>query len=380
MTDRWAAEVFPPGIFIKEELEARGWTQEDLADILGRDSRLVSEIITAKRSITPDTAKELGEAFGTGGQYWMNLQAAYQLWQRKPRNGEIARRAKIYAKAPIKLMIRRNWIEASENVDILERRILDFYGINNLDEEPSIPAAARTGTKYYKQLSLEQRAWLFRARHLAGAVSAQKFTDSRLHNGLKQLRALSEYPEETRRIPRILAEAGVRFLIIEHLPGTKIDGVCFWMNETSPVVVLSFRYNRIDWFWHTLMHEMKHVANRDGLRQPIILDSDLMSPKNGSGDERPEREKMADKYASDFLVPTAELDDFIVRHRPLYSTDKIIRFAARLKVHAGIVVGQLQFRREIPYAHSRELLVPIRDIVTATALTDGWGHIPPADL
>lgn len=380
MTDRWAADVFPPGVFIKEELEARGWTQEDLVDILGRDSKLVSDIVNAKRSITPETAAALGEAFGTGGEYWMNLQTSYQLWQTKPRNGDIARRAKIYAKAPIKLMVRRNWIEDSENVDVLERQILYFYGISNLNEEPSIPVAARTGTAYYEELSLEQRAWLFRVRHLATAVSAKKFTESRLNSGLKRLRALSEYAEEPRRVPAVLADAGVRFLIVEHLPRTKIDGVCFWLNETSPVVALSFRYNRIDWFWHTLMHEMKHVANRDGLRDLITLDSDLMSPKNDPGDDRPEREKAADKYAADFLVPSAELGNFMARCRPLYSTDKIVRFAARIHVHPGIVVGQLQFRKEIPYAHSRDLLVPVRDVVTASALTDGWGHMPPANL
>lgn len=78
MTDRVSAEVFPPGEFIKEEIEARNWTQNDLAEMLGLIPRLVSEIIAGKRSITPNTAKRLADAFGTSAQLWMNLDRAYQ--------------------------------------------------------------------------------------------------------------------------------------------------------------------------------------------------------------------------------------------------------------------------------------------------------------
>ncbi len=79
MKDKMPAETFPPGEFVRDELEARGWTQEDLAEIMGRDLRLVNEIITGKRSITPDTARGLGEALDTSGQYWMNIQSSFQL-------------------------------------------------------------------------------------------------------------------------------------------------------------------------------------------------------------------------------------------------------------------------------------------------------------
>ena len=73
------AEVFPPGEFVREELEARGWTQEDLAEILGRPLRLVNEVIMAKRGITPETANGLAAAFGTSPQVWMNLESIYRL-------------------------------------------------------------------------------------------------------------------------------------------------------------------------------------------------------------------------------------------------------------------------------------------------------------
>jgi HTH-type transcriptional regulator/antitoxin HigA len=103
-----AAEVFPPGELLREELEARGWTQADLAEILGRPPRLVSEIIRGKRSITPETAKGLAEALGTSPQLWMNLESAYQLSKVRQEDNSVAKRARLFEKAPIKDMVRRN--------------------------------------------------------------------------------------------------------------------------------------------------------------------------------------------------------------------------------------------------------------------------------
>jgi addiction module HigA family antidote len=100
MGGRIPAEVFPPGEFIREELEARGWTQTDLAEILGRPFRLVNEIISGKRSITPETAVGLGQAFGTGPQFWMNLESSYRLSLVKGEDHDVSRRAKRLAESP----------------------------------------------------------------------------------------------------------------------------------------------------------------------------------------------------------------------------------------------------------------------------------------
>ena len=134
--NRTMAEVFPPGAYIKEELEAREWTQAELAEILGRPPRLVSEIITGKRSISPETARGLAAAFGTTPQLWMNLESSYQLSRVKNDDSAVARRARLYEKAPVKEMVRRRWIEASSSVDVLEKRVFDFFGLQSIDEEP----------------------------------------------------------------------------------------------------------------------------------------------------------------------------------------------------------------------------------------------------
>ena len=73
MGDRRPAEVFHPGEHLLDELEARGWTQTEFAEIIGRPLRLVNEIINGKRGITPETAREFAAALGTSAEFWMNL-------------------------------------------------------------------------------------------------------------------------------------------------------------------------------------------------------------------------------------------------------------------------------------------------------------------
>ena len=95
MSDRIPAEVFPPGEFIRDEIEARGWTQAELAKILGRPLKTVSDILLGKRKITPETAHGLGEAFGVDPQFWLNLESAYKLSLVRTQKGDVAVRAKL---------------------------------------------------------------------------------------------------------------------------------------------------------------------------------------------------------------------------------------------------------------------------------------------
>jgi HTH-type transcriptional regulator/antitoxin HigA len=308
----------------------------------------------------------------------MNLESAFRLSQVKPRDDMVARRAKLHSIAPIKEMIRRGWIEHSPNIDVLEERVMAFFSIKSLDEKPSvIPHAADKSTSY-ETTAMTQCAWLIRARELASAVSAAPYTERRLRDRLGQLRTLASDREEARHAPRILADAGVRLVLVEALPGSKIDGAAFWLDTKSPVIALSMRFDRVDGFWHTLIHELMHIVHKDVTSndEPLV-DMNLVGESAAEASKKSELEQRANREAAEFLVPQAQLTSFIVRVRPLYSKKKIRGFAATVGIHAGIVVGQLQHRGEIPFAHSRDMLEKIREILWDATLTDGWGHTPP---
>ena len=369
-------QVVLPGARLREMLEERGWSQVDLATILGGDPKAPNEIIGGRRSITPRTAGRLAAALGTTAKYWLDLESAYQLAQVDHDQVEISKRAKIFEKAPVREMVKRGWIEETKDPAQLEARVLRFFGQRSWAETPDfVPSTARKGTDY-ATVTPAQRAWLCRARQLAGAMHAQNFTEKRFGDALAQLRLNLQSPEEIRQVPRILADGGVRLVVVQHLDGTKIDGWCFWMNAKSPVVALSMRYGRIDNFWFTLLHELGHIAARDGLGDSgCAIDVDL-NGKSSSDAQRPEAEKKADDFARTFLIEPEKLQDFIARVGPIYRPARILGFAKLHHVHPGIVIGQLQHLGEISYGYGRKMLVDVRKYLLQSVLADGWG-LPP---
>ena len=69
----------PPGEILKEELDSRGWTQGDFAEITAKPLQTINTIISGKRAITPDTAVLFSRALKTSPEFWLNLESAFRL-------------------------------------------------------------------------------------------------------------------------------------------------------------------------------------------------------------------------------------------------------------------------------------------------------------
>lgn len=368
MTDLAPAEAFPPGEFLRDELEERGWTQEEFARIIGRPPRLISEVIGGKRGITPETAIRFSAALGTSAQFWMNLETSYRLFelsQAEPAPPRINREARLRETFPVRELTKRGWVEDSEDVNVLESRVLRFYGVESIDEDRLFAHAARRTS----ELPAIQEAWLYRVKQVAECVVAPAYSATKLRASLPVLHSMMTEPEEARNVPKLLAECGVRFVVVEPMPSSRIDGVCFWL-DGSPVVGLSLRIDRIDNFWFVLRHEIEHVLQGDGKVQPI-LDSDLCNGDVKS--DADEVEIRADSEAAEFCVPKSELESFVARVGAAVPEDSVVLFARRIGVHPGIVVGQLQWRLQ-RFNFLRKHLEKVRHVVIASAMTDGYGR------
>ena len=365
-----AAEVFPPGEFLKEEMDARGWTQVELAEVMGRPTKVVNEIIAGKKAITPETAVQLGDALGTSPELWMNLETSYQLSKVQTRSSDVSVRAKLYAQFPVRDMLKRGWVKSTDDIEALTQSFLGFFRIPSLDATPSFRHAAKKAEPL-EACSYPQLAWLFRAREVAQSLVAKKYSQEKLEAALRGLSDLRTAPEEVRHAPRLLAEAGVRLVYIEALPGSKIDGACFWLDNDQPVIAMSLRLDRIDNYWFVLRHECEHVLRGHGKDAGFILDQDIerMDVANVAAEER-----QANDAGAEFCVPQEALIDFINRVSPYFSEERVTGFARRLGIHTGIVAGQLR-RKLDRWDRWNHHLAKVKDIAIKSAPVDGWGLV-----
>jgi HTH-type transcriptional regulator/antitoxin HigA len=358
-----------PGKMLRQFLEQRGWTQEELASITGKRRQTICDIVSGNSGISSEMAVIFAAVFGNTAEEWLRWDSLYRLATTEADGTDAAKRAHLYGLVPVREMQKRQWIQPTDDLIELESELKRFFGVPSLEEGFAFPLAAH-GPVNLIGINPAETAWCFRARQLAGALTVAPFDPFRLAAAEGELRELAAYPKEARHLPRLLGEYGIRFVIVEPLSGARIDGAAFWLDAESPVIALSVRYDRIDAFWFTVMHEWAHIKNGDALS----VDTDLIDPTVGLTVVlvENEAERLASKQASDALIPSSEMDSFIHRVGPMYSKERIIQFAHKVKIHPGIIVGQLQHRNEIGYSANREMLVKVRATIVESALTDGW--------
>ena len=222
-----------------------------------------------------------------------------------------------------------------------------------------------------------QLAWLYRVRSIASEMLVPRYQEGGADGAIGKLKQLLASAEEIRRAPKILAEAGIRFLIVESLQSAKIDGVCFWLNEQAPVVALSTRFDRIDNFWFVLRHELEHVRRRHGM-QTAILDTELEGAKAGTGEGIAEEERQANEAAAEFCVPRKMLDAFIARKNPFFAERDVLAFSNMIKVHPGLIAGQVRHKTG-KYNLLGHHLIKVRSIVAPSSVVDGWNDVYPIE-
>lgn len=333
MSTPMAAEVFPVGEHLADELDARGWTQVDFAEILGRPAQFVSEIISGKKEITRESAAQIAAALGTSVEFWLNLQDSFFLWKQAQdsRTREsldaVKTRARLRELAPVALLRKRGFITSSDLVGQSEE-VLHLLGMQTLEEEPTIRFAARRSNAD-EAVTVTQNAWVACVKASAGDLKVASYSRDRLRELAEQLSAKARNPEEFAAFQAAFAEAGVKLIYVEAFPGGKLDG-CALIVDGTPVIGISGRWKRLDKVLFTILHETAHVLLGHVSEDAGVIIDDLSEE---SHDEEREADQLASELAISGALPT-------VPERPSFAW--VQTQADKLCVHPITLIGRLQ--------------------------------------
>lgn len=350
----------PPGWVLEEHLEARGWTQAELARRCDRSPKLISQIIAGKAPIEPKTALQLEDVLGLKAEIWLGLESDFQL--HNARQAEAVRAASHagWAKEfPVRELVERRLLPETKGDADLVQSLCRFFGIAKpeaLDSRFTELQGSFRHSPTFDSNVYSVKTWL-----RIGELQALSLGPCRSFDKGLFLDALTKIRNATGTgfAPAMMAarqlsrEAGVTVLTVPPLPGLSVSGVAFWPSQVYPVIMLTARHLRDDRLWFSFFHEAAHLILHD--RRTVYLDD------GKAGHDAPE-ERQADQWAGEFLIPSIHLP--MLRrvgelNGRIAKKTAVLQIAKQLGIAPGIIVGRLQHEGIVPWDWLNDLKVKL---------------------
>ena len=187
------------------------------------------------------------------------------------------------------------------------------------------------------------RAWCWKVL----AQAREKSPDAKYQTGivtpqlLRQIAQLSVLENGPIQARELLAQCGIGLEYVNHLPRTHLDGAALRLPDGRPVIGLTLRYDRIDNFWFTLMHELAHIGLHfdDCDEETGFVDDHSLRGVESGGSDNTEQE--ADQWAQDALIPPEIWGDGAIKEDP--GPIAVIQIASQARVHPAIVAGRIRY-------------------------------------
>lgn len=333
----------PPGEYLVEELEAREMTQKELAGRMGRPYQVISEIANAKKTITPDTAIQLGTVLGQDPQYWLNLENTYQLVLAKRREQERVRNNQAWLNYyPIVAMTERGWIESSRSNLSEVASLMQFLGA--VDAEPARyieNAGVELPVGELEEYSIGALgAWLRKGELEAESAEAAVFDSETFERSLDEIRLMMDYPPAVflPMLTHACASAGVVFRLIETFVEAPIESAARWLSGQRALIQLSADEQAADSFWLSFFRAASHLLSNPRDRKVLV---------NGIGADfaRPEIECEADALAWTYVIPDEKWQSFCALGQ--FGSEDIWNFAVSIDASPFMVVSRLECEKRI---------------------------------
>lgn len=340
LVEAYEARRFPverptPIEAIRFRMEQAGLEPRDLEPYIGSRGK-VSEVLSGKQPLTLPMIRALNTHLG--------IPADVLIAEPPASVGPDKAVALDWRRFPINEMTRRGWLRTpalakSEAQELIGELIERAGGMRAVPmplyrRNDALRQNAKTDTyallAWCLQVLATCRDDTLASRFRPGSITL---------DALSEIAKLSVFEDGPLRARHALSRLGIHLVHVPHLPKTYLDGAVIRSADgETPIVAVTLRYDRIDNFWFTLLHELAHVGRHlDGDGQAFVDDLSLRDAPSRREDPR---ESEADEWAEEALIPralweTAGLTDHA-------SHTAIVAFARRVGVHPAIVAGRVR--------------------------------------
>lgn len=336
---KWASK---PGHTIHEILLERNLSTEYLATMMNRPVSFVEGLIDGEIAISEAVADDLTNALGSSSGFWLDRENLYR------RQIEILSgfRFDEWLKAlPVKEMMNLGWLNPSEDIF---RECLNFFDVPDILAWNERYVNSLGLTKFRTSNTFDNHvgavtAWIRQGEIQSSSLRCGRWNPAKLEERLDDVKALSRVKRPKEFLPeliRLCSECGIAVSVVPAPKGCRASGATKFIDDEKALLLLSFRYLVDDQFWFTFFHEIGHLLLHKNQRVHIEDDLALRS--------QDQEEIDANIFAAEILVPSRYRDELKSLKRDKWS---IAKFASRLGVSPGIVIGQMQHLGILKYGY-----------------------------
>ena len=335
--EHYAMDTPEPIEAIKFRMEQLGLNQQGLVPFIGSKSK-VSEILNKKRPLTLSMMRSLHQNLGipaeiflqkTGGSFPKTIpHIEWHLF-------------------PLKEMSKRGWIHPIKNLKDSAEEAMRLFINNCCPNGKKIEACFRenSGNRMNaKTDSYALNSWCIRIMVLAQKnTPLRKFDHANFtSDSLREIGKLSFFDEGPLLAREFLEKHGIHLIIERHLPKTYLDGAALLLEDSTPVVGLTLRYDRIDNFWFCLLHELAHIVLHLGKENQNLFLDDMDVRTSGRG-KKNDIENEADSLAIKSLIPNKVWSTAAAKSNP--TKKNVLELAEYLKIHPACIAGRIRFEK-----------------------------------
>jgi HTH-type transcriptional regulator/antitoxin HigA len=311
---------------IRFRMDEMGLRQKDIAPLLGGKNR-ASEVLSGKRPLTIQMIRALSDSLSIPVDLLVGNVSA----------SEVEEDELVAEEVPVPYLVRSGWLPVNTGVStsaLIQRYLAPAQGPLYLRRTITYGSSHETNKTNLKLWVSRVRELAAQTRKQCGQWRPETFDEDFLHYVAK----LSWTDEGPKLVQRFLAEKGVALILWPALPKTRLDGAAMRNPDGAPIIGMTVRFDRLDSFWFTLMHELVHAWKH-------LPEADIAITDEAVEDDRDDddlKEAEANRLARDIFIPRS-----LWRRSDAYlypSSETVQALADKLHISPAIVAGRL--RRE----------------------------------